>query len=320
MDKIKNLIKSPKFKKWIHKGESGSIAVFFAILFPVLMTTILFFENRMEVRYVTNETQAIMDLSTTGAATTGIVYQTNSAKPFCSIPYQDSRHTDGATVAKNLLKTNTKNLPVNARNAILKEMNTGKIQGLDDAEEYNGGYARMSIKFSFSPRTHLFFNKYTIKLKSSATCYPDPNISLASANANQTYVFDALVDAGYSPQAAAGIIGSLVGESGMNLDPSIVESNGQGFGIAQWSFGRKTQVKAWLKNHGYSETSLEGQTEFMIQELDQYGIGDLKTSDDVEAVVRWHVNNYERPLQSLRPARIVLGVNTANSILKTHAN
>lgn len=308
--------KKRHFFQSFRKGESGNIAVMFAILFPVIMTAVIYFQNRIEVRYVTLETQAILDLSTTGAATTGVVYQTNNAKPFCTIPYLDSTSANGDTVAKNLLKANVKNLPKNARKSVLAELYAGRIDGLEDAEEYNGGYSRLKIKFSYTPQTKLFFNKYTINLKSSATCFPDPSVSLSNGGANKTYVFNKLIDAGYSPEAAAGIIGSLVGESGQNLDPGAVEaSTGEGFGIAQWSFGRKAQVKAWLTAHGYPLTSLEGQTEFMIQELDQYGIGTLKKSTDVRAVVSWHVNNYERPLESYRPARIEMGTRVAKALL-----
>lgn len=311
----KKKIWKERFKRWSHKGEQGGIAVFFAVLFPVLMTTIIFFENRMEVRYVTIETQAILDLATTGASTTGIIYQTNDSKPFCSIPYNSSTKANGKDVAETLLRSNAGNLPSNAKAALLTQMTSGEIQGLDDEEEYNGGYSRLYVTYEYAPRTELFFNKYKISLKSSATCYPDPDLNLNSGSANKTYIFYILQENGYSPEAAASVVGNLVGESGGNINPAAVESNGEGFGIAQWSFGRKTRVKQWLAANGYSETSLEGQVKFMMQELDEYGIGDLKTSTDVTTVVTWLINNYERPREDLRPARVVLGVNTANSLL-----
>lgn len=311
-------IKRKKWKAWLHKGENGSIAVVFAILFPVLMTTIIFFENRMEVRYVTVETQTILDLATTGASTTGVVYQTNDSKPFCSIPYQSSHYENGKDVAVNLVKQNAKNLPLNAKNALLTKLNSGEVRGLDNEEEYNGGYSRLSVDFEYKPRTELFFNKYQVRLSSSATCFPDPDIQLNNNGANKAYIYSILLENGYSPEAAASVIGNLVGESGGNINPGAVESNGEGFGIAQWSFGRKTAVKQWLTANGYPLTSLEGQVKYLIKEMDSYGIGKLKTSTDVQEVVTWCINVYERPREDLRPARIVLGVNTANQILKLY--
>lgn len=157
-----------------HMGEKGNIAVFFAILFPVLMTSIIFMENWMEVRYITREVQSILDISTTGAASTGVVYQTNTSRPFCTIPYQDPDNEDGRDVAVQLLRENTKQLPSYVRQPILAQLDTKRIKGLDDREEYAGGRSRMALKFSYQPKVNLFFNKYTIELRSSAECTPDP--------------------------------------------------------------------------------------------------------------------------------------------------
>jgi hypothetical protein len=56
-------------------------------------------------------------------------------------------------------------------------------------------------------------------------------------NVKITYAF--LRRKGFSAAQAAGVIGSMQGESGKNLDPAAVNPNGGATGIAQWLGGRK---------------------------------------------------------------------------------
>src|SRR6185436_5888147 len=60
------------------------------------------------------------------------------------------------------------------------------------------------------------------------------------AGDNTPIVWKFLRGKGLSPAQAAGVIGSMQGESGKNLDPAAVNPNGGATGIAQWLGGRKT--------------------------------------------------------------------------------
>ena len=82
---------------------------------------------------------------------------------------------------------------------------------------------------------------------------------------NENIVWDYLLDAGYSEVQAAGIIGNMWQESGVN--PSRHESNGIGFGLVQWSFGRRQQLEAYAASKGRSASDIYVQLEFLVKEL-----------------------------------------------------
>ena len=79
-------------------------------------------------------------------------------------------------------------------------------------------------------------------------------------------VWDYLKAAGYSDIQVAGIIGNLYQESGLN--PARVESNGEGIGLVQWSFGRKQNLINYASSKGVDWSDLETQLEFLVDELD----------------------------------------------------
>lgn len=78
-------------------------------------------------------------------------------------------------------------------------------------------------------------------------------------------VWDYLRASGYTEIQTAAIIGNLYQESGLN--PSRIESNGEGIGLVQWSFGRKQQLKDFAKSKGTEWTDLNTQLEFLVKEL-----------------------------------------------------
>lgn len=63
----------------------------------------------------------------------------------------------------------------------------------------------------------------------------------------------------------AAICGNVFGESGYRLDA--VESNGEGYGLCQWSFGRKAKLLEFAKNKGKDWTDENVQFEFLWAEL-----------------------------------------------------
>lgn len=79
-------------------------------------------------------------------------------------------------------------------------------------------------------------------------------------------VWDYLKAAGYSDIQVAGIIGNLYQESGLN--PARIESNGEGIGLVQWSFGRKQNLINYASSKGVDWSDLETQLEFLVSELD----------------------------------------------------
>lgn len=75
----------------------------------------------------------------------------------------------------------------------------------------------------------------------------------------QQYVYDFLYDKGLPHISICALMGNITGESGWNVD-AIESSTGIGFGLCQWSFGRRTTLEAY-------GTTLQHQCEFLWSEL-----------------------------------------------------
>ena len=85
-------------------------------------------------------------------------------------------------------------------------------------------------------------------------------------------VYNYFTSKGYSPEAASGVIGNFVQESG--LDPKSIQGNGKGpaAGIAQWEnyttkSSRWKNLDTYAKKQGKQWTDLETQLTFVDKEL-----------------------------------------------------
>jgi hypothetical protein len=96
-----------------------------------------------------------------------------------------------------------------------------------------------------------------------------------TGNTNAEKVFNYLVDAGFTEQAAAGVIGNLMQESGVNPN-SNQHGGGPGRGIMQWGTGagsgqRWDALTAWAEASGKDPRSLDTQIQWMMKEMHQRG-------------------------------------------------
>ncbi|MBA3679318.1 hypothetical protein H0W80_03985, partial [Candidatus Saccharibacteria bacterium] len=97
-------------------------------------------------------------------------------------------------------------------------------------------------------------------------------VLVGSDNAEKIYKF--LVGKGLTPFQAAGIMGNIKAESGFN--PGIVEGgSGIGYGIIQWSFGRRTKLEAAAAAKGVPVSDLAFQLDYLWEELNQSYKGPL---------------------------------------------
>lgn len=74
---------------------------------------------------------------------------------------------------------------------------------------------------------------------------------------------------GLSDIAVAAVMGNIYGESAFN--PLAVESNGEGIGLCQWSFGRKEQLIKYAESKGTTWQDVNTQIEFLLGEINKNG-------------------------------------------------
>jgi hypothetical protein len=109
-----------------------------------------------------------------------------------------------------------------------------------------------------------------------------------TGNTNAEKVFNYLIGYGFTPQAAAGVVGNLMQES--HVDPNSNQGGGgAGRGIMQWGTGagsgeRWDALTAWAQASGKNPRSLDTQVEWMMKEMTQRGtIKRLKGLTNVRA-------------------------------------
>jgi tail lysozyme len=123
--------------------------------------------------------------------------------------------------------------------------------------------------------------------------------ALATAFANDKPAYDFFVGKGLTNFQAAGIVGNLDQESGVN--PSAVQyGGGPGRGIAQWSVGGRWDTSspnavAFAQQKGESVYSLNLQLEFIWDELTTvgYGYSALKATTNVTDATLVFMDKYE---------------------------
>jgi hypothetical protein len=117
---------------------------------------------------------------------------------------------------------------------------------------------------------------------------------------NDKAAFDYFLGKGLASFQAAGIVGNLDQESG--VDPTAVESGGPGRGIAQWSVGGRWDTDAndnatwYASQQGQSVDSLQLQLDFIWYELTTfsgYGLAALEASTNVTDATIAFQNDFE---------------------------
>ena len=157
-------------------------------------------------------------------------------------------------------------------------------------------------------------------------CAPASSGNMADINLegndNAEKIWNFFKSKGLTDEQTAGIMGSLWGESN-HFQPDLVEAgNGIGYGIAQWSFGRRTNLENYAKEKGKPVSDLGVQLNFLWQELEgpeNRALNMVKSASTVrEATIAW-TNGFERPREDLRPGRIKEGAEVGNKMLSQFA-
>jgi hypothetical protein len=126
--------------------------------------------------------------------------------------------------------------------------------------------------------------------------YPENYSSLPAANVNSSakQAFEYYKQKGLPPHVAAGIVGNLMQESGLN--PTIKGDNGLATGIAQWHPDRFKGLHSWAQASGKNPFSLTTQLDYVLQEANQRGdmAHLMNTKNSAEAAYMF-AKKFERP-------------------------
>jgi len=121
-----------------------------------------------------------------------------------------------------------------------------------------------------------------------------------TAFANDQVAFDYFIMRGLTNFQAAGIVGNLDQESGVN--PNSVQAGGPGRGIAQWSVGERwdstsggNNVLAFAAAHNQDPHALALQLDFIWHELstEHYGLPELQATTNVTDATVVFMTKYE---------------------------
>lgn len=119
---------------------------------------------------------------------------------------------------------------------------------------------------------------------------PDPGGQI-SYNAEDIAwkIWCALLDAGYSEEAAAGVLGNIEAESGFN--PGAVNPSSGAFGLAQWLGGRKDKLYAYCDELDVEYTDADAQIAYLIAEIT--GNGECNASFQYMSAYSEEYNNWK---------------------------
>lgn len=132
------------------------------------------------------------------------------------------------------------------------------------------------------------------------------------------YAYNYLIGKGLSPIAAAGIVGNLVAESGLNTTiPGKADDKGS-IGIAQWHSDRKQGLMTFANKVNKPFSSLSTQLDYLVYELKSpayskalAGLNFAKTPGEASIAF---MNHYEKPAEWAKKQSVGKRVGEATSI------
>lgn len=127
----------------------------------------------------------------------------------------------------------------------------------------------------------------------------DQNITYSmneGVKGNPKKAMEFFINKGLSPQAAAGIVGNLHGESSLNT--GAIGDNGTSIGMAQWHKQRADNLKEFAKKRKTDWKDFDTQLEFLWNELNTDYVGvlnQLKFAKSVDNATDIFLERFERP-------------------------
>jgi hypothetical protein len=120
------------------------------------------------------------------------------------------------------------------------------------------------------------------------TPYKPVNITGQAKKAYNHYL-----NRGVKPNVAAGIVGNLYKESGLN--PTAIGDKGTAYGVAQWRGDRLSNLKNYAISKGKSHADLTTQLDFILDEKGENQVLSLMGNQSPEVAAKTFADKYERP-------------------------
>jgi len=125
-----------------------------------------------------------------------------------------------------------------------------------------------------------------------------------SLEGNALLVYQFYSEKGVDDLHIAAILGNLYQES--KLDPNLIESNGEGIGLVQWSFGRKKQFLNYCTGLGVQWKDIKAQLNFSWFEFDL----DASQKCGGAAEYQWIYNDDQRSKKAFEDAATIEAATT----------
>ena len=152
----------------------------------------------------------------------------------------------------------------------------------------------------------------TFMQNAKAAGAPPPQKIKGGASRNASTALGYFKRKGFTDEQAAGIVGNLQAESGMNINPAAIGDGGRAWGIAQWhperrAIWEKATRKKWQPDG--NSPNFQEQLDFIIYELqrtESRALKQLRATSTVEDAAAAFDKYYERSNGRARQKRIEL--------------
>jgi hypothetical protein len=145
----------------------------------------------------------------------------------------------------------------------------------------------LAVNDFYSGNDILFYDE-----NAKSPCYEStPSTVKLEKNETLEKIFQLLLNGGLNSVQVAAIMGNMYQESGFNSN--LEEDNHVGYGLAQWSFGRRTELEQYASNKGVPASDVAMQIEFLLKEYNPYYKSRLSstsfssTTDVAQATEDW---------------------------------
>lgn len=162
----------------------------------------------------------------------------------------------------------------------------------------NGGGASTAVpefngRSSGGPGNSADSGAVTVKTNSNSAYTTSTSVLTGNSNAERTFRY--LEGKNFTDQSAAGVVGNLMQESGVN-PRSQQHGGGPGRGIMQWSVNQRwKQLTNWANKQHRDPWSLGTQLDWMYKEMGSYGVlGKLSGMRDVRGATKYFEDTMEK--------------------------